>query len=89
MAPVDRRAFLIALPMIAAAPSVWAQGGVAPFRFRSFNHVTLTVSDLQRSMAFYQGLFGLPLQTQQGTQAVTLRVGSGPHHISLSTNPSS
>jgi hypothetical protein len=24
-------------------------------------------------MEFYQGLFGLPLQTQQGTQTATLR----------------
>ncbi len=89
MAHLDRRGFLAALPFVAAAPRLLAQRGAPPFRFRSFNHVTLTVSDLRRSMEFYQGLFGLPLQTQQGTQTATLRVGSGPHHVSLSTNPSS
>lgn len=44
--------------------------------------MTLTVTDLKRSLDFYQGLFGMPVQARQdGT--VLLRVGSGPQYLAL------
>src|SRR4051794_6749417 len=52
-----------------------------PFRVRDFNHVTLTVSNLQRSIGFYQSLFGLPLQARQGAATATFGIGAG-HRIS-------
>lgn len=45
--------------------------------------MTLTVADRQRSVEFYQGLFGLPVQHRQGN-SVGLRIGPGPQFISLS-----
>jgi catechol 2,3-dioxygenase-like lactoylglutathione lyase family enzyme len=84
-APVDRRQFLLSIPALALAPTVMAQTGGAPIKVRNFNHVTLTVSDLKRSVDFYQGLFGMPIQARQGSTLVVLRIGSGPQSLMLST----
>ncbi len=45
--------------------------------------MTLTVSDVQRSLEFYQGLFGMPIQAWQASTPV-LRVGNGPQFLALS-----
>ena len=42
-----------------------AQGRQPAFQARMLNHVTLEVQDLDRSVAFYQRLFGMPLQSDQ------------------------
>src|ERR1700730_3475494 len=63
-----------------------AQPASAPLRIRAFNHVSLTVSDLKRSIDFYQGLFGMPIQARQSATSVQLRIGSGPQYIGLSTS---
>lgn len=90
MTDIDRRAFLTSLPLLATAPSLLAQpASASALRLRAINHVSLTVSDLQRSIDFYQGLFGLALQSRQGSETAGLRVGTGPQHLGLSTNPSS
>ena len=55
------------------------------------NHVTVVVSDLQRSREFYQRVLGLPLMTTQGTErdwnaptVPVLGIGGGPQFIALS-----
>ena len=48
----------------------------------TLNHMTLHVSDVQRSLEFYQGLFGLPVQARQGP-TVVLRIGEGPQFVAL------
>jgi catechol 2,3-dioxygenase-like lactoylglutathione lyase family enzyme len=45
--------------------------------------MTLTVSDRKRSVEFYQGLFGLPVQHRQDV-STGLRIGPGLQYISLS-----
>ena len=77
--PITRRQALVSLPALATA---LAQSGKAPIRVRSLNHMTLTVSDRKRSVEFYQGLLGLPVQHRQGA-STGLRIGSGPQYISL------
>lgn len=80
----SRREFLRAVPATA-----WLGGlvaGQAPppaIRTRALNHFTLSVSDVNRSLGFYQGLFGLPVQARQGG-VLCLRVGRGPQFIALS-----
>jgi catechol 2,3-dioxygenase-like lactoylglutathione lyase family enzyme len=82
---MTRRSLLLSLPAIAAARSVLTAQGAAPtMRIRGFNHMTLSVSDPKQSLDFYQGLFGLPIQSRQGDSSTQLRVGSGPQYISLS-----
>jgi catechol 2,3-dioxygenase-like lactoylglutathione lyase family enzyme len=49
---------------------------------RDISHFTLDVSDVQRSRAFYQDLFGMPIQARQGATPV-LAVGSKREFLAL------
>jgi catechol 2,3-dioxygenase-like lactoylglutathione lyase family enzyme len=89
MSEISRRQVLLSLSAIAAVPlgsslskaRLFAQ--VAPgIRVRSLNHVGLGVSDLNRSVDFYQGLFGMPIQYKNEGSTI-LRVGSGPQFLSI------
>src|SRR5713226_9352253 len=82
---VDRRQFLLSLPALAMTPAAMAQSSTAQIRMRGLNHVTLTVSDLKRTVDFYQGLFGMPIQARQGSTLAVLRIGPGPQSLMLST----
>src|ERR1700730_2662357 len=79
---ITRRQALLSLPALATASRLAAQSGKAPIRVRGLSHMTVTVSDRNRSVAFYQGLFGLPVQHRQGV-SMGLRIGAGPQYISL------
>jgi len=82
-ASIDRRHFIAALPALALAPRVLAQAPArAPFRVNGLSQITLTVSDVARSLDFYQGLFGMPVQARQGS-TVLLRIGNGPRFLAL------
>jgi catechol 2,3-dioxygenase-like lactoylglutathione lyase family enzyme len=81
---IGRRRFLMSIPALALAPRAIAQQSTGQLKVLGLNHVTLTVSDLKRSLDFYQGLFGLPIQARQGTSLVVLRLGSGPQSLMLS-----
>jgi len=48
-------------------------------------HVHLRVADLDRAIAFYQGVLGLELQARYGRQAAFLSAGGYHHHIGLNT----
>ena len=50
---------------------------------RDMSHVTLNVSDQARSIAFYQGLFQMPIQAHQGATPV-FGIGRGPQFLALS-----
>ena len=80
-ASIDRRHFIAALPALAFAPRLLAQTP-ATFRVNGLSQITLTVSDVARSLDFYQGLFGMPVQARQGS-TVLLRIGNGPRFIAL------
>ena len=83
MNSLDRRHFLAALPALALTPRLFAQGAAAPpFRVNGLSQITLTVSDVKRSLDFYQGLFGMPIQARQGS-TVLLRIGAGPRFLAL------
>ncbi len=80
---IDRRSFLVALPALAMSSRIAAQAPArAPFRVNGLSHITLTVSDVKRSLDFYQGLFGMPVQARQGP-TVLLRIGNGPRFLAL------
>lgn len=51
----------------------------------SVGHVHLKVSDLQRSIRFYNKLLGFEVTTMYGTQAAFLSAGGYHHHIGLNT----
>jgi len=48
-------------------------------------HVHLTVSDLERSIEFYNEMLGFTVTARFGTTAVFLSSGSYHHHIGLNT----
>ena len=79
---VGRRTFLAALPAIAYAPRLMAQAPAPPFRVTGLSQLTLTVADVKRSLDFYQGLLGMPIQARQGS-TVLLRIGAGPKFLEL------
>jgi catechol 2,3-dioxygenase-like lactoylglutathione lyase family enzyme len=56
--------------------------GTPPIRVRTLSHFGLAVSDPKRSIDFYQGLFGMPVQARSGETTI-LRVGPGPQFISI------
>ena len=82
--PVGRRRFLMSVPALLLAPRAFAQYASGRLRITSFNHVSLNVADLKRSTEFYQGLFGMPIQSRQGATSVQLRIGAGPQFLNLS-----
>ncbi len=48
-------------------------------------HVHLTVSDLDRALAFYRDALGFEVTTRYGTDAVFLSAGGYHHHVGLNT----
>lgn len=48
-------------------------------------HVHLKVSDLQRSLQFYNGLLGFEITQMYGEQAAFISAGGYHHHIGLNT----
>jgi catechol 2,3-dioxygenase-like lactoylglutathione lyase family enzyme len=81
---MSRRQLLLSLPALAMARHAFAQAGSPPIRVRGINHVTLAVSDVKRSVDFYQGLFGMPVISRQG-MTTNLQIGAGPHFLGVSS----
>lgn len=48
-------------------------------------HVHLKVADLDRALAFWQGVLGFELQQRLGPQAAFISAGGYHHHIGLNT----
>src|SRR5204863_10101475 len=83
MKEITRRELLLSLPAFAMAPRLFAQGDKPAIPVRALNQITLLVSDVKRSVDFYQGLFGMPIQARQGS-TIVLRIGNGPQFMSIS-----
>jgi catechol 2,3-dioxygenase-like lactoylglutathione lyase family enzyme len=85
---ISRRTFVNSMATLAAGfgvggKTVLAAQNMPPIQVSGFNHMTLAVSDPAASLAWYQGLFGLPVAARQaGT--VILQLGDGPQFIALS-----
>jgi len=91
MAALTRRQVLLSFPALAATrpfvaqafrPAGATQAGTPPIRVRTLSHFGLAVSDTKRSVDFYQGLFGMPIQARAGGNII-LRVGAGPQFVSI------
>ncbi|MDH3205061.1 MAG: VOC family protein [Gemmatimonadota bacterium] len=80
MSPLTRRELLLSLPALVVARRLIAQE--VTLRTRGLHHVTLAVSDVGRSLEFYQRLFGMPVQARHGDK-ILLRIGNGPGFMAL------
>ena len=80
--PCSRLITRRALCMSLAASAARGQTSRPTIPVRTLNHMTLIVGDLKRSLDFYQGLLGMPVQARQGN-TVVLRIGSGPQFVAL------
>src|SRR5437660_7265161 len=79
---ISRRRLLLSLPALVMAPRAFVQTANPPIRARGLNHVTLSVSDVKRSVDFYQGLFGMPVLSREGP-TTNLRIGAGPQFLGI------
>ena len=75
---LSRRELLGALALLVASPALPDAAQVAQpvGAVKSMNHVSVFVPNVQKSVEFYQGLFGLPLLTKQDP-GINLSTGSG------------
>ncbi len=82
---ITRRSLLKALPFMPLAAHSLAQQDATPrpIQVSGLHSFGLRVSNVERSVAFYQGLFGMPILARQGG-TVSLRIGDGPRHFTLS-----
>ena len=82
---LSRRSLLAALPaagvLASSAPVVFAQSTLA-IRLRKINCFEIRSSDVDRTVALYQELFGMPVQSRHGGR-VCLRVGEGPAFMAV------
>src|SRR4051812_8793832 len=83
MSEISRRELLLSIPALAMVPRIFAQAGKPAVPVKAINHFALSVSDVKKSVDFYQSLFGMPVQQRQGS-TVILRIGSGPQFMALS-----
>jgi catechol 2,3-dioxygenase-like lactoylglutathione lyase family enzyme len=79
---MTRRSALFALSATMVSPGLMAQQTRPAIQTRRLNNVMIAVSNLERSSAFYERLFGPPIR--QG-DAIVFRVGEGPHFFALTT----
>ena len=77
---LTRRSALLALSATMVSPGSVAQPARPVVRPRSLNNVMIAVSDLDRSTAFYQRLFGAPVRHGE---VVVFRIGMGPQFFAL------
>jgi catechol 2,3-dioxygenase-like lactoylglutathione lyase family enzyme len=80
---ISRRALLGALPAVALLPRTLTAQRLRQLRARGLHSMTLAVTDVKRSLDFYQGLFGMPIQAKHG-DTLLLRVGAGPTFMAVS-----
>ena len=67
-----------------------APSGPPPIPVRTLNHFTIIVADVQRAVAFYQRVFGMRMQYNQGTEAdwqkkiiPIVGIGKGPQFLAF------
>lgn len=77
-----RRQLLCLLALSPVSLRMQAQVVAQAIRISKLHCFTLRVTDLERSLNFYQTLFGMPVLTRESA-AVSLRVGAGPQFLTL------
>lgn len=79
---IDRRHLIGALLVATAAPGASVEAQSPLFDGRGVNHVTIFVSDLQKSRAFYERLVGATVM-YEGGRFYDMRLSGGNSFISI------
>jgi len=79
---IDRRQLVRALLVAAAAPAARADAAPPLLTGSLINHVTMRVTDLQRSRAFYERLVGAQVMYETD-RLYDMRLGGGTSFISI------
>ena len=70
--------FTTSMPSAAAAAQTRsAAPAAAPIAVRSLNHASIAVADVDRSVQFYQSVFGMRVISREGTEGNPI-AGGGP-----------
>lgn len=77
---MSRRVFAATLASLGLLPKTYSQ--TSAIRLRKINCFEIRVSDVDRAVAFYQDLFGMPVQARN-TDRVCLRIGAGPQFMAI------
>ena len=77
---LTRRSALLVLSATMVPPDLMAQQTKPVIQTRRLNNVMIAVSNLERSTAFYEKLFGPPVRQDD---AVVFGIGEGPHFFAL------
>ena len=91
MTGITRRHLLLSFPAFALSGRLFPQSAKPAIPVKALTQFTLNVSDVKRSIDFYQGLFGMPIQARHGS-TVLLRIGNGPQFMAIApagSNPPS
>ena len=83
---VTRRELIQALTMLAAAGAA-TTASAAPLRSGSINHVSVLVSDMARSIEFYNRVFGLSVQNEDKANKISRLGIGGKVLVSLRVEP--
>src|SRR5438132_14253603 len=81
---IDRRQLIGALLLATAAPATSVEAADSLFDGRILNHVTIMVSDLERSRAFYERLVGATVMYERAGRLYDMRLNGGNSFISIS-----
>ena len=82
---LSRRGFLGSLGALTLAPRLFGSEPASDaIPVTAINHVMIRVTDLGRSLDWYQRLFGMPVVARQG-ETVILRVGNGPQFLEMTS----
>ena len=83
---VTRRELIQALAILAAA-GAGTRASAAPLRSGSINHVSVLVSDMTRSIEFYNRVFGLSVQNEDKANKIARLGIGGKILVSLRVEP--
>ncbi len=93
---ISRRDAVLSLSALFLSAGAAEAQAPAPVAVRSLNHVSISVADVDRSVAFYQSLFGMRVISREGTPGnpvagggagvgvvVNLAPGPGPEFLGI------
>ena len=79
---LSRRELVEGLALLAAGGATTAQAQEAGIKAANIDHVSIQVTDLPRSIAFYQKMFGLTIVSEDKPNEI-VRLGAGKVLVSL------